>query len=131
MILKIAIALYIIPLFCFYTFLALGKDYSDTIYFMWDKFCTGSFISWAVIYTMAGSSSRYVVPVLAFSFVRVIWEIISKITGITATNDARIASLFIFLTISTGWLIFNKESYVTKFLEKKLKRLPIVKKDSP
>lgn len=121
MIIKIAIALYIIPLFCFYTFLAFGKDYTDAIYFFWDKSVTGSFLSWLVIYKLAGEQSKYVAAVLVFAFIRLVWEVISHFTEITATNDWRIASLFIFLCVVTGYLIFNKNSYVAIMLDKLLK----------
>jgi len=125
MMLRAAILFYIGALFSFYTYLALGKDYTDWVYYIWDKTAGGSFMSWCVIYSITIRDRQLVAPLVWFSLFRALWDIISLKTGITAANDWRIASLFVFLTIATGVMAFRSKGHLSISLNNFLKRIKL------
>lgn len=118
MIIKAAIVLYLIPLFCFYTIFVFGEDYYDWVYYIWDKGAGGSVISWYAIYYCTKKYRPQVAAIFAFSFIRFVWDIISRLTEISAQNNGTVALLFVVLTIVTGYICFHPDNKFTKFLIK-------------
>jgi len=101
----------------------MAVDHNSTwawAYYIWDKSAGGGCLTWYCIYKLY-YRKNVVLPVVAFSFIRFIWEIISACTGITVNNEIAIAVLFLALVVVTGYLTLNEKSRPNIWLSKQLK----------
>lgn len=117
MILKAAIAIYLVGLLVFYTLAVDNIPAWRGSYYLWDKMCGGGWLLWYVIYINC-KERQIVAPVLWFSVIRFIWEIVSLITGITVSNEWAIAIMFIILVALTGYVCLHPMGRIGKFLNK-------------
>lgn len=99
-------------------------------YYIIDEIIGGGFILWYFVYK---NSKDFKIPAFAlfvFSVIRCLWNIWCYIMGINASNTKWTAILFFCLLPVVYWTLFAPDGLVTAFIEKQLKRLPSVKKDS-
>lgn len=90
---KVAISWYVLGLLVFYFAATFDTRLWDWAYYLWDK--GFAVLVWYAIYRL--SKERVVIPVLVFSILRLIWEIISYFTGVSVNNTRAIAIGFVLL----------------------------------
>lgn len=117
MILRLAITAYLVGLLVFYTRATFDIPMWAWTYWIWEKGCSHSVLSIYIIYKLS-HEKRLIAPVLAFTFIRFLWEIVSAFTGIYSNNQWVVAGLFMVLVVVIGYLCFRKESKLTNFLVK-------------
>ena len=106
-----------------YLFLAFKSwdSVPSWLYYIWDKSFGAGFIMWLCLYKNVKFNDRYVVaPVVIFSFIRLLLDIFSFFTGVTAYNQYRIGVLFLFLTIVFYVLTLSRSNVFHKWLSKLL-----------
>lgn len=89
-------------------------------YYIWDKTAGGGFLTWFCIYKLY-YRKNVVLPIVVFTFIRFIWEIVSACTGVNVNNSIAIAVLFLVLVIVTGYLVLDEKGKASLWLTKHLK----------
>lgn len=101
--LRAGIILYVIGLTVFYVEATFERWWWHEIYYLWDK-CLLVFLFWGIHQIVPREKKRIVFPVLIFSIIRLVWQIVVSITG-WEINDARaVAALFILLSALCSYL---------------------------
>ncbi len=120
-ILSILLAGYLLGLFVFYLKAAFHIKGWATAYYIWDKAIGCGFFFWYFIYLSCEKPVKIsIAPVVVFSLIRLLWEIPSAIYNISASNSLMVAFLFIALVITTGIMLFRKDSKLVTFLVKNI-----------
>lgn len=94
---RLAIAGFLLGLLVFYLAATFDTRLWDWTYYLWDKSFGGGVAVWYAIYAL--SRDRVAIPVLVFSIIRLIWEIISYFTGVSVNNTKYIAIGFVVLCV--------------------------------
>lgn len=116
---KIVISLYLVGLCIFYTAAIEHSRPWALAYYLWDKSVGGGFMLWYCIHFLY-SHKMITRPIVLFSLVRFIWELVSALTGISVNNSAIVAVLFLILSLVTGFLILKENSRPNLWLSKHL-----------
>lgn len=91
------------------------------LYYMWDKSFGGGFMLWICVYRSMKFYDRHIVaPVVIFCFLRWLLDVFGFFTGITASNEWRVAALFILLTIVFYVLTLSRGNIFDKWLSRLL-----------
>lgn len=106
MLLGLGISLYIVGLLVFYTWGQFSTGWYE-YYYIWDK-AKDLLLVWALYSVVSNRLKWAVLPVLTFSFVRLLWQIISTLTGWDINNVKAAGFLFIGLALVCSFL-FLKE----------------------
>ena len=118
MILRLVISAYLFGLLVFLTMAIFGTPIWDYAYYMWDKTVGAGFLVWYLIYKSVAKDRKIVAPIMWFSFIRFVWEVVSLSFSIHINNKWVISLLFIILIFITGYLCFRADSRMAKFLNK-------------
>ncbi len=94
--LHIAIVLYLLGLLTFYTVAVFDTSIWNFIYFLWCKLVDT--LVWGAFYYLAKNERKIIKPIFALSIVRLTWEIVSYITGVSVNNSLAVAICFMVLT---------------------------------
>ena len=101
--LRIGIVLYIIGLTVFYVEATFERWWWQELYYIWSK-CLHLVLFWGIHQIVPREKKKIVFPVLIFSIIRFLWQVIVSITG-WDINDARaVAILFTLLSIVCSYL---------------------------
>ncbi len=106
-----------------YLFLAFKSwdSFPSWLYYIWDKSFGCGFVMWLCLYRNVRFHDRYVVaPVVVFCFLRWLLDVFSALTGVTAANEWRVATLFILLTVVFYVLTLKRGNPFDKWLSKLL-----------
>ena len=106
---RIAAAWFILGLLFFYTGGVFDKYNSlpNWIYYWWDKGLV--VLLWLGIYFVAYDRLRRPLkPIIIFSIIRLVWDIVSFSTGVSIANSQAMSLLFLLLTLVVLW-IYLKE----------------------
>lgn len=93
-----AIGLYIVGMLVFYRWGQLNTNWYE-YYYIWDKSKDVLFLI-GIYYLVPRWFRLAVVPVIIFSLVRLLWQIISTFTGLNINNTKVIGWLFVILAAS-------------------------------
>lgn len=119
--LRALILLYCIGLFVFYMFLSFDKWHSvpNWVYYMWDKSVSAGFFIWLLLYkTVRFDNRKLVAPIVFFSLIRLIFDVVGFFGGPTASNEYRVAALFCFLLTVFYVLTLRRNNIFNKWLSK-------------
>lgn len=120
---RVAIAGYCSGLVICYMFLAFGEwdSLPNIAYFIWDKTFGGSLMMWLSLYMVCAATDRKAIaPVLFFSIIRVIWEIVVVTLGIGVNNSTGICILFVILIVVIYVLTLKKTNFLYRFFDRLL-----------
>lgn len=121
-IIRIAATLYCVGLFLFYLCAAFSikgasLNISDWCYYWWEKTAGASIIAWLALYLNVGSIERKIVaPVLAFTVIRLIADVVTYFTGIGTNNNFVVAVLFLILVGVFYVLTLRRGNIFDRFL---------------
>jgi len=108
-VIKVAVVWFLMGLLFFYT-AAVFKSYDalpNWIYYCWAKF--DSVLMWIVVYELCRRDMRKIIfPVLIFSIIRFIWDIVSFFTGVSVNNSSAVGFLFMLL-VTVIFYLYLKE----------------------
>lgn len=121
--LRVLISLYCIGLFVFYMFLSFSSwdSVPNWVYYMWDKSVSAGFFLWLCLYMNVRIDDRKIIaPIVFFSLVRLLFDIVGFFGGPTATNEHRVAILFVILLLVFYVLTLTGSNIFHKWLSKLL-----------
>src|SRR5690349_8914072 len=102
---QIALCFYMIGLLILYVWGQLNNGWSE-YYYIWDK--GKDLLVFIALYLVAKRLRWAVIPVIVFSAVRFIWQIISSITGWNINNTRAVGILFIVLAMICSFLTIKE-----------------------
>ncbi len=119
---KIFVALYMGGMMIWLSAADFGTTGWDGAYFLWDTFCKGSVLCWWCLLRYGPYEvKKCVYPVLLFSIIRLLWEILSLCTGIHINDEMPVMVLFLIAISVFSYLAFRPDGYLPKALDKRLK----------
>lgn len=99
-------------------------------YYIIDEIVGGGIILWYFVFRNCKDFKVPAFCLFVFSVIRCAWNIACWIVGLNASNTKWTIILFFFLMPVVYWTMFAPDGILNIFIEKQLKKLPIVKKDS-
>ena len=93
MIIRVAIAVYMVGLLVFYTWGQINTGWHE-LYFAWDK-GKDLILMLGIREILPPKHRSIVTPLIWFSLIRFVWQIISTITGLNINNTEIVGWLFI------------------------------------
>lgn len=99
--LAVTIIWYTIGLMFLYADRTMNLQAYSEVYFLWDK--GKDFLLFITIWK-AGNDRRYVKPLVIFTGLRLLWELISIKTGWNISNTKAVGILFMALLLVAGWV---------------------------
>lgn len=104
-------------------FLSFSEWHSvpNWVYYMWDKSTGAGFLIWVCLYKSVRFDSRKLIaPVVFFSFIRFLFDVVGFFGGPTASSEYRVAILFVFLVAVFYVLTLTSGNIFDKWLRKLL-----------
>lgn len=101
----LAICVYMIGLLILYTWGQLSDGWYE-YYYLWDK-CKDLLLV-SALYYCAGRLRWAVLPVVLFSIIRLLWQIVSTITGLDINNTKAVGILFIAMAFTCSFLTIKE-----------------------
>ena len=120
---KISVFVYCAGLFIFYLMgsFSMYDSLPNWLYYLWDKSFGAGFFVWLTLYCNVYKSDRKIIaPIVFFSLIRFIWDIISSLTNVSVNNENVVAVLFILLLVPMYVLTLTKGNFLDKWLSKHL-----------
>lgn len=93
MTIRFAIAVYMVGLLILYTWGQINTGWHD-VYYIWDK-GKDLLLFIGIYYLIPRSQRNIIVPIIWFSVIRFIWQIVSTLTGLNINNTEAVGWLFI------------------------------------
>lgn len=101
----VSLSVYMVGLLVLYTWGQLNNGWYE-YYYLWDK--GKDVLLLLALYSVAGRFKWAVMPVIIFSIVRFVWQIISSITGWNINNVQAVGWLFIILAFPCSFLLLKE-----------------------
>lgn len=98
----IAITAYMVGLLVFYVWGLFSTGWYE-VYYLWDK-GKDALVFWAIYILISKKLKWAILPVLIFSIVRFIWQILSSVLKADINNEKAIDYLFIILAMLCSYL---------------------------
>lgn len=117
MILRFCIAGYLLGMMVFLVKAKFELEVWNYVYSIWDKSIGGGFVVWYLL-AKYSRERRLILPVMWLAFSRFLWEFFSWIWPLPINHPIAVLVLFIILTIAAGYAVLNKDSGISKFLDK-------------
>ena len=87
------------------------------LYYWWEKIFGSGIVVWLVVWFNCSSKDRNIVaPVIFFSFIRIVWDIVSFFFGVHINAPVPIAILFIIMIAICYVLTLSKDNFANKWL---------------
>jgi hypothetical protein len=102
---RIAIAVYMVGLLILYTWGQINTGWHD-VYYLWDK-GKDLVLFLGVYHILPLPNKKFIVPVLWFSLIRFVWQIISTLTGLNINNTEVVGWLFIIAAGTCSYLMLK------------------------
>lgn len=115
--------MYCAGLLIFYVFLSLSEwdSVPNWVYYLWDKSAGCGFLLWICLYKSVRFDNRKIVnPLVWFSILRFLLDVVGFIGGPTAASEPKIAVLFIALVVVFYVLTLRNGAIFDKWLTKVL-----------
>lgn len=116
--LGIAISGYILGMVIWYTS-AIFEQFPKWVlaYQWWDKVVGASIFTWLAVYGCLNKVNRkFIIPLIVFSSIRFIWDVVSHFTGINVNNTWGVAALFLVLIGVTSYYLFKEFRKLNRYL---------------
>lgn len=121
MMLDLFIALYLGGMVTWLAFAEFGQPAWDNAFFIWEAVAQSSLMCWLSLFFCCDVKiKKKVFPVLIFSGVKLLWEIVSAWTGIDINSEKIVMALFLMAISITTYLAFRPAGYLPKSLTKRL-----------